>query len=151
MTSRADIRAHIEALTEATRDNGLVPMPVGWVRALLNLGGVTGDEGGRRPCGPPVGEVAEIFGRHPNTVRDWLQSGQIRGYKLRGKEWRVPRAAIRGFQGDQAESPARPARTGPTVLIPADLSAWARDVINRSDWPLTPSLRLRPRFGLWSP
>ncbi len=35
-------------------------------------------------------EVAEILKVHPETVRDWLRSGKIQGFKPGGgKEWRV--------------------------------------------------------------
>lgn len=42
-----------------------------------------------------VAEVAEETCRSPSTVRGWLISGQLRGYKLQGPDWRVPRSALR--------------------------------------------------------
>jgi len=44
-----------------------------------------------------IEEVAEETCRSPSTVRSWLISGQLRGYKLQGRDWRVPRSALRAF------------------------------------------------------
>lgn len=43
-------------------------------------------------------EVGVLLSRSQNTVRRWLESGELRGYKLRGREWRVTRQAIVDFQ-----------------------------------------------------
>jgi len=45
-----------------------------------------------------VPQVAKLFGRAPSTVRQWLESGQLEGYKLWGREWRVSGAALTAFQ-----------------------------------------------------
>ena len=47
-------------------------------------------------------EVAERTGRAPSTVRSWLCSGALTGYKLNNRDWRVPRAALRGYLEAQA-------------------------------------------------
>lgn len=44
-----------------------------------------------------VSEVAEETCRAPSTVRSWLISGHLWGYKLQGRDWRVPRSALRAF------------------------------------------------------
>ena len=51
-----------------------------------------------------VPEIARLFGRSPNTVRQWLESGKLQGYKLLGREWRVTRSAVEAFQREQRES-----------------------------------------------
>lgn len=51
-----------------------------------------------------VVEVARLFGRSPNTIRRWLESGKLPGYKLLGREWRVTRSAIAAFQQEQKEN-----------------------------------------------
>ena len=51
-----------------------------------------------------VEEVAKTFGCHPNTIRGWLQSGELRGYKLKREERRVPRTAIGESQTRQAQA-----------------------------------------------
>ena len=41
-----------------------------------------------------VEDVADETGRAPSTVRGWLISNALRGYKLNNRDWRVPRAAL---------------------------------------------------------
>jgi excisionase family DNA binding protein len=73
-------------------------------------------------CNPVAGDltVAELaaqFHRSPSTVRAWLEAGRFPGaYKLRDRDWRVPRAAITAFV-EQQRAPAH--RAGA-----ADLGAW---------------------------
>ena len=77
-----------------------------------------------------VQKVAELWGRRPGTVRDWIRSGRLEGYLFNREEYRVPRAALERFLEEQrsgcskARQPSVPAR-------PADLGAW-RDVRTRS-------------------
>ena len=42
-------------------------------------------------------EVAEETLRAPSTVRGWLIDGALRGYKLNGTDWRIPRSALREY------------------------------------------------------
>jgi len=48
-----------------------------------------------------VAQIAQLFGRSLSTVRQWLESGALEGYKLFGREWRVPPAALAAFQKRQ--------------------------------------------------
>ncbi len=68
-----------------------------------------------------VEDVATETQRASSTVRTWLLSGQLHGYKLRGKAWRVPRSALRAFLDAQAAPPVPPA--DPAGV---DISAWRR-------------------------
>ena len=67
--------------------------------ALLEaLGGVD------RPVGPDlsVGELSAYFHRAPSTVRAWLEGGRFPGaFKLNGRDWRVPPAALEAFRAGQ--------------------------------------------------
>jgi len=83
-------------------------MPVGWIRERL------GSDTGPDPVADlTVGEVAEELGRQPSTVRGWLGSGDLDGYKLRGREWRVPREALRAFlEGERNGGPSEPTNLG---------------------------------------
>jgi excisionase family DNA binding protein len=58
-----------------------------------------------------VAAVAEMFDRHPNTIRDWLHSGALAGYRLNNREWRIPRSSLAEFQQRQrlGDDPATPA------------------------------------------
>ena len=42
-----------------------------------------------------VAQLAAQLGRQPATVRAWCERGELEGaYKLNGREWRVPPAAV---------------------------------------------------------
>src|SRR5712691_13417420 len=78
--------------------------------ALLDvLGGGRGDgaaaTGGDEPAAVAVDltvtDLAQRFRRHPSTIRQWLEAGRLEGYKLFGREWRVPLAAVAAFQEHQ--------------------------------------------------
>jgi excisionase family DNA binding protein len=66
-----------------------------------------------------IGQVAEHFRRAPSTVRGWLFRGDLRGYKLNGRDWRVPRSALAEYEQRQRE----PQDEGSGDV---DLSAWRR-------------------------
>jgi excisionase family DNA binding protein len=64
--------------------------------------------------------------RAPSTVRTWLASGALEGYKLNGRDWRIPRGALRAYLDRQA-----PTRRRARVLEGAgDLGAWRRAATN---------------------
>ncbi|HSW31892.1 MAG TPA: helix-turn-helix domain-containing protein [Longimicrobiales bacterium] len=69
-----------------------------------------------------VEEVAAETGRAPSTVRGWLISGALRGYKLNARDWRIPRAALRAYLDAQGAGPAE-AQPDPENV---DISAWRR-------------------------
>jgi hypothetical protein len=66
-----------------------------------------------------VSDVAGMFGRKPGTVRGWCEAGLFEhAYRNRGREWRIPRAALRVFQDRQrtvkeavSPRPSRPRRS----------------------------------------
>jgi excisionase family DNA binding protein len=57
-----------------------------------------------------VAELAARFHRSPSTVRDWCERGRFEGaYKLNGRDWRIPPAALDAFLADQlGEKPISP-------------------------------------------
>lgn len=70
-----------------------------------------------------VAQVAEETGRAVSTIRTWLGRGDIPGaYRLHGREWRIPRSALREYlrRGGQAGA------TDPELEGAGDLSAWRR-------------------------
>ena len=72
-----------------------------------------------------IREVAEETKRAPSTVRSWLVEGRLRGYKLRNRDWRVPRSALRQFLNEQPANESRkPADTARAEKV--DIGAWRK-------------------------
>jgi excisionase family DNA binding protein len=65
-----------------------------------------------------VTDLAAQFQRSASTVRGWIEAGRFLGaYKLRGRDWRVPLAAVDAFRAHE-----RGRRSQQTH----DLGAWRR-------------------------
>jgi helix-turn-helix protein len=79
--------------------------------ALELLGGIAdGSNNGTAPDAPPpdftIAQVADRFGRDPSTVRGWLAAGRFPGaYHFRGRERRIPLAAVLAFEDQQRTAP----------------------------------------------
>ena len=82
--SAADLRRVLERLP------GEALLPVAFILETL----AEGDDGAVDLTLP---QVAERTGKAVSTVRGWVASGLVRGYKLHGKEWRVPADALAEF------------------------------------------------------
>jgi excisionase family DNA binding protein len=67
-----------------------------------------------------VSEIAVRFDRAPQTVRDWIKSGKLRGYLFNGREYRVTRHALAEFEEKQRQG----RETKPVAT--SDLGAWRR-------------------------
>ena len=67
-----------------------------------------------------VGQVAALYGKSPNTIRRWLESGQLEGYKLFGREWRVTQQMLSAFQENQRCGMGR----GPVSRQVKPIDAW---------------------------
>ncbi|MBM3775390.1 MAG: helix-turn-helix domain-containing protein [Acidobacteria bacterium] len=55
--------------------------------------------------------VAEVAGRlkvHPETIRDWLRTGRLKGIRLGGTKtgWRIPESEIRRILQDGDGAPS---------------------------------------------
>ena len=106
----------VVAQLEALPPGSLVPRD--WILGLV-ANGEAASPAPREPSAVDltVEAVAELFGKRPSTVRSWIERGHFPGsYKLHGRQWRVPPAAIDTFQRTQ-----QAARGG------TDLSAWRRN------------------------
>ena len=42
-------------------------------------------------------EAGEVVGRSPSTVRTWLNTSRLDGFKLNGRTWRIRESALRSF------------------------------------------------------
>ncbi|HET9948846.1 MAG TPA: helix-turn-helix domain-containing protein [Longimicrobiales bacterium] len=71
-----------------------------------------------------VEEVAAEVGRAVSTVRGWLASGELKGYKLNRRDWRVPRAALRAYLERQPAGADRSRE--PAADAEVDISAWRK-------------------------
>ena len=69
-----------------------------------------------------VREIAERFGRSPQTVRDWIKSGKLQAYQFNGREYRVTNAALAEFEERQRQRRDRK----PPCRGSTDLRAWRR-------------------------
>lgn len=70
-----------------------------------------------------VPEVGERMGRSASTVRTWLQQGSLRGYRFRGREWRIPLGAVGEFLDLQRRGETR----GTAKRETTDLAAWRKE------------------------
>ncbi len=71
---------------------------------LLELAGEGGSQPDQEvtPVDFTVAELAARFHRSGSTVRDWCEHGRFEGaYKLNGRDWRVPQAAVDAFLAAQ--------------------------------------------------
>ena len=100
-------------------------VPRDWI--LGRLAAPAPGEDARLPVVAPavdltVNDLATLFGKRPSTVRAWIERGEFPGcYKLHGKEWRIPSAALHAFQQAQ-----RARGAAPQVATKNDLAAWRR-------------------------
>jgi excisionase family DNA binding protein len=75
-----------------------------------------------------VEEAGRALGRSDSTVRDYCRQKLLPGaYRQRGREWRVPRSAIRSFQQAEAAPPASAAKRARPDDREPDLEAWRKE------------------------
>jgi excisionase family DNA binding protein len=86
----------LRRLVDGMPDDALVSLPAARIRAWLEESGTGGVEPDLT-----VREVAELISRSPTTVRAWIRSKQLRAYRFRRKEWRIPPAALTEFIENQ--------------------------------------------------
>ena len=125
-----DVRAALRDLIDAAGADELADVlgELERARVIVLRRFLNGDDSALEPevsVDLTVPQVSEMFGRHPNSIRDWLQSGRLRGYKLNGREWRIPRSSVEEFQRRQRlrDDSATPALG---KARPRKLSDWRR-------------------------
>lgn len=110
-----DVLASLRSIVDGLPEGGSATLPRHFLEELLATASTTGAD-------LTVAQVAEHFGRSRSTVRSWLEAGVLRGYRLRGREWRVPTAAVAEFREAERQGGVRPNRRGVV-----DLGAWRRE------------------------
>jgi excisionase family DNA binding protein len=106
-------------------------VPAEWVLAQLRTAEETPGKAILQAGGDlTVEEVATRMHRKPSTVRGWLSTGALCGYKLQGRDWRVTEEAIQEFLSAQRDGHAG-ASDSRTVRSRAragalDLGAWRK-------------------------
>ena len=90
----------LRRLIEVADPDGTVT--VRWLAAVVEDGAPTYSP--PRSAGDlTLEEVCEAVKKKPSTVRGWLGRKELRGYKLNGKAWRIPRAALAEYLARQAD------------------------------------------------
>jgi len=116
MTDR--LRA-LRSIVEDTPPDGTVTVPVTWLQNLLDA---QGDSSEMRLH--TLGETAEFFGLSVSTVRTWLNTGQLDGFKLNGRSWRIPEEALNAFIERQQSGEHEPPAVRNSASV--DLGAWRK-------------------------
>jgi excisionase family DNA binding protein len=116
-------REHLAALAAALPPDGVATVPVAWLRELLSAAPAAD----ALVADLTVDQLAQFFGKRPGTIRGWVEEGRFQGaYKLRGKAWRVPHAAVEAFQAREREGKPLEGSAAPDRRA-GGLAAW-RDV-----------------------
>lgn len=109
MTTLADrLRRAVDGLPSGSA----VSLPVDVLREWIDEEPGGPDEQAAEPLVDlTVPEVAGLLDRSDSTIRGWCQDGTLPGaYKLRGREWRVPRQALRELRDPQTNGKPRLAK-----------------------------------------
>ena len=116
MTDR--LRA-LRSIVEDTPPDGTVTVPVTWLQNLLDA---QGDSSEMRLH--TLGETAEFFGLSVSTVRTWLNTGQLDGFKLNGRSWRIREGAFQAFIEHQESGEPEPRTIRRSASV--DLGGWRK-------------------------
>jgi excisionase family DNA binding protein len=123
-----DLVHGLRALAEALPAGTAVPVPRELLLELLADGGAAEVAPAIAPADLTVAEVAARFGRQRSTVRGWLERGDFPGaYRLHGREWRIPAAALASFEAAARRPPG--ADREPAARLPA-----GRQAVNLGAW-----------------
>ncbi len=110
---------HLLALREAMPPGSSISLSKDALTELLD------GLGSPEPSGPTprdlnLKEVADRVGRAESTVKGWCSAGKLSGaYKLNGRDWRVPEAALETYLARMGAG-----RAGSIRPHSNDLSSW---------------------------
>ena len=110
----------LRAIVESMPADASVTLSVAWLSGLL---AAEGDSASMDRL-LTLEETAEIVGRSPSTVRTWLNTGRLDGFKLNARSWRIRESALRTFIARQEAGEHEPATV--RSLGTVDLGAWRK-------------------------
>ena len=122
------LRERLRNLADGLPQNGSVVFTRGDLEALLAEASEAADPVSVDRADYTVAEVAERFGKAPQTVRDWIKDGKLPAYRFMGKQWRITPAALAEFEEHQRSG--KQSKPGPRK--PVDLGAWRNETRKRS-------------------
>jgi hypothetical protein len=96
-------------LAQALPDGTAVPVPRAWLLEILE--GTEAPGATSAPLGMDLTpeEAGAALHRSPVTIRAYCNAGLVPGaYRLRGRQWRIPRAALEAFQEAERAAPVKP-------------------------------------------
>jgi excisionase family DNA binding protein len=124
------ILAELEQLVASHAPGSLLPRD--WL--LEQLRTVSSTDAGDELADLSVEDAGRVLGRSDSTVREYCRANLLPGaYRQRGREWRIPRAAVRAFQRAEAQPKRTPRRTATGDVV--DLGAWREEFANGPDGP----------------
>jgi excisionase family DNA binding protein len=94
----------LRALVDALPPGGSVTFTREWLAGELQGAAAAPDN-----VDLTIAQVAARLGRAHSTVRGWLERGELAGYRFRGREWRIPSAALDAFVARERGAPDQPA------------------------------------------
>ena len=119
------VQYRLQRLADALPENGSVTFTRNDLIRLAKANDGNGEAAKEPHADYTVAQVAKMFERSPQTVRDWIKAGRLRGYRLNDREYRITASALREFQEEQRNGASHAERLGE-----ADLGAW-REVTPR--------------------
>ena len=118
-----DVCERLRRIAEVLPEHGSVTLTRSDLLELAESA-LTEDVAESPPADYTVAQVADMFQRAPQTVRDWIKSGRLQAYKLNGREYRITRAAVDEFLEQQRNGEPDGQANGRKSS--ADLGAWRR-------------------------
>ena len=120
--------ARLRALHDALPSGGAIMLTREAIGEILGIAAAVPATESGQERDLTLDEAAEKVGRAVSTVRGWCASGELGGaYKLQGRDWRIPPAALQAFLRAQHEDKGTHIPSGRKV----DLGSW-REVRNAS-------------------
>ena len=108
----------LRCIVDAMPADGTVTLSVAWLKGLL---AAEGDSLGMDRL-LTLEEAGDIVGRSPSTVRTWLNTGRLDGFKLNARSWRIRESALRSFIERQEAGGHEPPTIRNSEL--ADIGDW---------------------------